>query len=226
MLSRATSRREKSQVLQRSPQTPHAISCIGHVLLYDWPSHLREQISRTFQFRNCHGKFFCSFWCIHGNDPRAVSVWGKRLHTKRYFPVGKRYLPIGKRASVTTAIDGLQFSWINSLRAVEATSFPGSLFSASLNRWNRDPGCDWSRDYLSIQNRRVGGYSSIFGREDDKIPHPSSRFWVVTWPAATRVSLPTTKGGREDTPWERGCCRSHSLRCRHGTRLQVARLWD
>ena len=30
------------------------------------------------------------------------------------------------------------------------------------------------------------------------------RFWVVTWPAATRVSVPTTKGGREERPWERG----------------------
>ena len=39
-----------------------------------------------------------------------------------------------------------------------------------LSRWNRDPGCGWSRDYLSTQNRRVGGYSSTFGREDDKIP--------------------------------------------------------
>ena len=62
------------------------------------------------------------------------------------------------------------------LRARAATSFPGFLFSASLSRWNRDPGCGWSRDYLSIQNRRVGWYSNIFGREDDKIPHPSSRF--------------------------------------------------
>ena len=42
-------------------RAPHAISCISCVLLYDWPSHLREQINRTFQFRNCHGKFFCSF---------------------------------------------------------------------------------------------------------------------------------------------------------------------
>ena len=57
------------------------------------------------------------------------------------------------------------------------TSFPGSLFSASLSRWNIDPGCGWSRDHLSIQNRRVGGYLSTFGREDDKIPHPSSRFF-------------------------------------------------
>ena len=31
-----------------------------------------------------------------------------------------------------------------------------------------------------------------------------ARFWVVTWPAATRVSVPTTKGGREERPWERG----------------------
>ena len=34
-----------------------AISCISYGLLYDWPSHLREQINCTFQFRNCYGKF-------------------------------------------------------------------------------------------------------------------------------------------------------------------------
>ena len=34
----------------------------------------------------------------------------------------------------------------------------------------RDPACLWSRDHLSIQNRRVGGYSSTFGREDEKYP--------------------------------------------------------
>ena len=28
---------------------------------------------------------------------------------------------------------------------------------------------------------------------------------MVTWPAATRVSVPTTKDGREERPWERGC---------------------
>ena len=27
------------------------------------------------------------------------------------------------------------------------TSFPGSLFSASLGRWKKDPGCGWSRDH-------------------------------------------------------------------------------
>ena len=73
-------RREISQAHRRSPQTLQAVSCISYILLYDWSCHLREQINRTFQFRNCHRKFFCSFWCIHGNNPRTVSVWGKRLH--------------------------------------------------------------------------------------------------------------------------------------------------
>ena len=66
-----------------------------------------------------------------------------------------------------------------------STSFPGSLFSASLNRWKRDPCCGWSRDHLSIQNRRVGGYSSTFGREVNPVAPPFQqifppRFWVVT----------------------------------------------
>ena len=51
------------------------------------------------------------------------------------------------------------------------------MLSVSLSRWNRDPGRGWSRDHLSTENRRVGGYSSTFGRNDDKIPHPSSRFF-------------------------------------------------
>ena len=29
----------------------------------------------------------------------------------------------------------------------KATSFPGSLFSASLGRWKKDPGCGWSCDH-------------------------------------------------------------------------------
>ena len=92
----------------------------------------------------------------------------------------------------------------------KSTSFPGSFFSASLSRWNRDPGCGWSRDHLSIQNRRVGGYSRTFGREENPVALPFQqnflppRVWVVTWPVATRVSVPTTKGGREERPWERG----------------------
>ena len=31
---------------------------------------------------------------------------------------------------------------------LHSTSFPGSLFSASLGRWKKDPGCSWSRDNL------------------------------------------------------------------------------
>ena len=92
------------------------------------------------------------------------------------------------------------------------TSFPGSLFSASLSRWNGDRGCGCSRDHLSIQNRRVGGYSSTFGQQDDKIPHPSSRFlyhpdsgWSRDQPQPGSL-FQTTKGGREERTWERGCC--------------------
>ena len=40
------------------------------------------------------------------------------------------------------------------------------------------------------------------------------RFWVFSWPAATRVSVPTTKGSREETPSERGCI----LSCKHASR--------
>ena len=89
--------------------------------------------------------------------------------------------------------------------------FLGSLFSASLTRRNRDPGCGWSRDHLTIQSRRVDGYSSTFGREENPVApsfqqiFPPPRFWVVTQPATTRVSVPKTKGGREERPCERGC---------------------
>ena len=47
------------------------------------------------------GKFFCPFF-MYPNNPGAVSVLGKRLHTKTPLSVGKGYLPIGKMASVTT----------------------------------------------------------------------------------------------------------------------------
>ena len=36
--------------------------------------------------------------------------------------------------------------WSNRTRP-EPTSFPGSLFSASLGRWKKDPGCGWSCDH-------------------------------------------------------------------------------
>ena len=31
--------------------------------------------------------------------------------------------------------------------ALGPTSFPGSLFSASLGHWKKDPGCGWSHDH-------------------------------------------------------------------------------
>ena len=90
-----------------------AISCISYVLLCDWPSHLGEQINGTFQFRNCHGKFFCSFWCIHGNNPRAVRSGESGYTQKRLYPWAKRYLPMGKRASVTmTFMVSSQSTWL------------------------------------------------------------------------------------------------------------------
>ena len=39
------------------------------------------------------------------------------------------------------------------------TSFPGSLFSASLGRWKKDPGCGWSHDHPESgwQKNMLGG---------------------------------------------------------------------
>ena len=115
----------------------------------------------------------------------------------------------------------------------QTTSFPGSLFSSSLSRLNRDPGSGWSHDHLSIQSRRVSGYPSTFDREDDRLPHPSSRFFyhpdlgghvtscsqsLSSLPplvvgretlvaarqlVAAGISVPTTKGGGEDGSNER-----------------------
>ena len=41
----------------------------------------------------------------------------------------------------------------------DTTSFPGSLFSASLGRWKKDPGCGWSRDHPESgwQKNMLGG---------------------------------------------------------------------
>ena len=56
-----------------------------------------------------------------------------------------------------------------------------------------------------------GGHSSTFGWEENPVAPPFQqifvppRFWVVTWPAATKVSVSTTKGSREERTWERGC---------------------
>ena len=57
-------------------------------------------------------------------------------------------------------------------------SFLGSLFSASLTRRNRDPGCGWSRDHLTIQKKKgwVGIQVHLVERKT-LLPHPSSRFF-------------------------------------------------
>ena len=50
------------------------------------------------------------------------------------------------------------------------------------------------------------GYIIVLSTKCTWVPtHPAvlDRY-MVTWPAATRVSIPTTKGGREERPWERG----------------------
>ena len=41
----------------------------------------------------------------------------------------------------------------------KSTSFPGSLFSASLGRWKKDPGCGWSHDQTESgwQKNLLGG---------------------------------------------------------------------
>ena len=93
MLSHVTSRRKHQPSAWKLTSEYCVISCISYGLLYDWPSYLKEQINHTFQFRNCHGKFFCSFWCVHGNNPRAVSVCEKRLHTKCLCPWANAIYP-------------------------------------------------------------------------------------------------------------------------------------
>jgi len=56
----------------------------------------------------------------------------------------------------------------------------------------------WNTQRLSQQQTK---YSATPPTKQIFLP---PRFWVVTWPAATRVFLPTTKGDREERPWERG----------------------
>ena len=45
------------------------------------------------------------------------------------------------------------------LPGFDSTSFPGSLFSATLGRWKKDPGCGWSRYHPESgwQNNLLGG---------------------------------------------------------------------
>ena len=74
-------------------------------------------------------------------DPGAVSRDETRIGTGVKFSSKARRAPGSPRMS-------LQQSPAKTDRAVDrATTFPGSLFSSSLSRWNRDPGCGWSRDH-------------------------------------------------------------------------------
>lgn len=42
-------------------------------MLCDRLGRSEVSINNTF-IRNFHGQFFCSFWCIHGNFPEAISL--------------------------------------------------------------------------------------------------------------------------------------------------------
>ena len=60
---------------------------------------------------------------------------------------------VGRRVKRETAVAA--YNDLIGLRSYDAhlsvtfpTSFPGSLFSASLGRWKKDPGCGWSRAKL------------------------------------------------------------------------------
>ena len=48
---------------------------------------------------------------------------------------------------------------MRSIPVLIPTSFPGSLFSASLGRWKKDPGCGWSHDHPESgwQKNLLGG---------------------------------------------------------------------
>ena len=66
------------------------------------------------------------------------------------------------------------------------TSFPGSLFSASLSRWNRDPGWGWSRDHPESgwQKNLLEGWGNrvIFYRPLDQMyfsNHPPCGFGSI-----------------------------------------------
>ena len=96
--------------------------------------------------------------------------------------------------------------------SVSSTSFQESIFSACLSRWERDPGCGWSHDHLSIQNRRVGVYSSTFwSRGKTLLPDPSSGFFYHPdsgcsrdQPQPGRLFQRLREAEKRDSPWERG----------------------
>ena len=90
------------------------------------------------------------------------------------------------------------------------TWFPGSLFSASLVVGTETL---VAADHVTIYPSKTAGWvgtqihlieKNSFAPSFQQIFLPP-RFWVVTWPGATRVTVPTTKRGRENRTWERGC---------------------
>ena len=104
-------------------------------------------------------------WCVKGTE-ESTSRLDSSVALTHHGPKDLELICLVKKRKIHFRIlsDFRVQSWI-------------FLKKHTLSRWNRDLGCGWSRDHISIQNRRVGGYSSTFCREDDKIPHPSSRFF-------------------------------------------------
>ena len=59
-------------------------------------------------------------------------------------------------------------NWSGNFGGQSATSFPGSLFSASLGRWKKDPGCGWSRAKLWHKLLHRGRVTNNFCRSQLK----------------------------------------------------------
>ena len=63
-----------------------------------------------------------------------------------------------------------------------ATSLPGSLFSASLSRWNRDPGCGRSGDHTESGWNLLEGWGILsFSRPNVREYPPTLRFCMDIW---------------------------------------------
>ena len=65
-----------------------------------------------------------------------------------------------------------------------STLFPGSLFSASLSCWNRDPGCDWSRDRPESgwKKNLLEGWGIWSSSRPNALEYPPTlRSWMNRW---------------------------------------------
>ena len=127
-----------------------AISCISYDLLYDWPSHFREQIKRTFQFRGCHGKFlYVSFYVSMEITIKHFRSMETGYTQKRPCPWANAYLPMSKRASVTTAVvpnqslkPRLRVVTLLETRHFSRATLWWSMFCVCFGDWALN--CDWS----------------------------------------------------------------------------------